>query len=84
MLDLIGLILPPFIDLINKHVANSKLKFAISLVVCLVAAVVVDFNKINFSDPTAFFASAGVIFAEAQAVYKLVYDQSALQYRVRQ
>ncbi len=87
ILSLVGLILPPFIDFINKNIANSKVKFVISLLVSLVVAVAVKFyeGKLTLDalgNVPALLTTAGVIFAEAQVVYKLLYHNSALERKI--
>ena len=85
MFELVGFILPPFIDFLNKYVENSKLRFVVSMLVSVVAAGVISLyeGKLNLNSVPELLTSAGVVFAEAQIVYKLLYDQSSLQRAIR-
>lgn len=85
MLELLGLVLPPAIDFLNKHVADSKLRFVVSVAVCLLVAGAIKLyeGKLNLNSVPEFLASAGIVFTEAQAVYKLFYEKSRLQTAIR-
>jgi hypothetical protein len=79
--SLIGFILPPFIDLVNKYIANSNIRFVISLVLCLIVGGVAKAmsGQLDFSNVPAILTSAGVIFAEAQITYKLYWKDASLR-----
>lgn len=79
MTDLIGLVMPFFIDYINRNIANSSVRFVISLVSCLIVAALLNLQKLTGGDVSGVLASAGIIFTEAQAVYKLYWDKSQLR-----
>lgn len=78
-IDLIGLILPPFIDLINTRITNAKVRYAVSLLVAVLVAGVIKFfgGELSWNNAGSMFASAGIIFAYAQTVYKLYWEKSA-------
>lgn len=76
MLNLIGFVLPPFIDLLNRKVPNSNLRYLISLAICLVLGALLNWQKLSVGSADGFFMSAGLIFAEAQSVYKLYWGNS--------
>lgn len=82
MTELVGLVLPFFIDFINKNIENSKVRYVISLVVCLGVAGVIRFPELTNGDVGQVLQSAGIIFAEAQTVYKLYWEKSALRAKV--
>jgi len=79
MLELIGLVLPFLIDIINKHITNSKVKFLISLFVSLALAAWIKFDALVGGDVLSVLQSAGIVFAEAQTVYKLYWEKSAVR-----
>lgn len=76
MENLIGFILPPIIDLINKRVPKSNLRYIISLLVCLIIAAVLNVKELQFGNSESFLVSFGLIFGEAQTVYKLYWSES--------
>lgn len=79
MWNLIGFVLPPFIDLLNRKVSNSNLRYIISLALCLVISAVLHLNELQLGNAESFFASAGLIFGEAQTVYKLYWEKSEVR-----
>lgn len=76
MTELIGFILPPFIDLINTRIADSRLRYVISMALCLAIGAVIRINELQAGDIGTVLKSAGIIFAEAQTVYKLYWEKS--------
>lgn len=76
MENLVGLVLPLIIDLLNRFVPNSNLRYVISLVICLIVAALLNLSAIQLGDSNSFFASFGIIFAEAQSVYKIWWGKS--------
>lgn len=82
MQNLIGLILPPLVDVINSKVANSNIRFLISIAICLVVACLSNIDKIKAGDWNSLLANAGIIFTEAQVVYKLYWDKSKVRERM--
>ncbi len=77
----IGFVLPPVIDLINKKIANSNVRFGVSLLFCLVVGVVLQLiaGKLSFNDVPAVLQSAGLVFATAQTTYKLYWKDASLR-----
>jgi len=73
--NLIGFILPPFIDLINTRVANSIVRFWISMLFCVAVGVIINLEKIK--NPEEFLGSIALVFATAQITYKTYWEKSA-------
>lgn len=71
---LIGFILPPFIDLLNAKVTNSKLKFWIALGVCFLVSVLMNLDKLTNLEEL--LGSLGIIFAQSQIVYHTYWEKS--------
>jgi hypothetical protein len=71
MENLIGFILPPVIELINHKVENPTFRFALAIVVSIVVAVVINYQKLAISTPDQLLASAALLFSEAQIAYRL-------------
>lgn len=76
ILNLVGFILPPVIDLINARVADTKVRFLISLAICVVISVVINFNQLQYGTMSGFWASLALIGSEAQTVYNLFWKNS--------
>jgi hypothetical protein len=84
MQDLIGFILPIVIDYINKFPAfsDSRVRYVVSMVVCLLVGALFHLNELKAGSVTETLSSAGIIFAEAQTVYKLYWKESGARARL--
>ena len=80
LLLLVGAVLPPVADLINKHIKDSNMRFLIVVGLSFLIGAVIAFFQYGWD---GLLANAGLIFATSQAVYKLWYEDSGLQARVR-
>ena len=80
MQDFAGFILPPFIDLINRRIENSKVRFWVSMLVCVAVAVVLNLDKLNSFDEL--LGKASLIFAQAQIVYKTYWEKSGIREKI--
>ena len=77
MQDFAGFILPPFIDLVNRHIANSTVRFWVSILACVAIAVLLNLDKLNNLDEL--LGKASLIFAQAQIVYKTYWEKSGIR-----
>ena len=77
--NLVGFILPPVIDVINAKVKDERLKYVVSLLFCVVVALALKFQEVKVGDVGAFLATAGLIFAEAQTIYRLYWKKSEIR-----
>lgn len=82
MQDLVGFVIPFFIDFINKHVENSTVRFIISLVSSFVVAALLNLDKLQSGSWDELLGKTGLVFAEAQVVYKLYWEKSTLRENV--
>ena len=76
---LIGLILPPAIDYLNKHVVNDAERFIVAVITCLLFALIVDYQQISKGNMNDLPGIALVIFAEAQIIFNLYWKNSFLR-----
>ncbi len=82
-LDLVGFLLPPVIDLINRKIDNSDIRFWMSVLICALVGVLITWAAGNIGDINAVINSIFVVFGLAQISYKAVYESSRLQTKVR-
>ena len=76
MNDLVGLVLPPVIDLINHKVSNSSLKLLISVAISLVVGALLNLDKLNINSAPEVLKSGLVVFGSAQVTYQLYWKDS--------
>ena len=76
---ILGAVLPPVIDLVNKHISSSNMRFLISVLFALVVGGILAYFEFGAK---AVLANAGLIFVSAQTVYKLWYEQSGIHTRL--
>lgn len=75
--DLIGLILPPFIDVINSRVADKKVRYWIAMLLCFAVGVLVNLDKLQ--DPKLLLANASLVFTSAQITYHTYWEKSVVR-----
>lgn len=84
MIELLGLLLPPLIELINKKVTDSTWKFWISVVVCAIFGVLINFfthgNHLGSQDDVA--KSILAVFAASQISFKTVWENSQMREKI--
>ena len=76
MNDLIGLVLPPVIDLINHKVSNSSVKLLITVTISLVIGALLNLDKLNVKDAGDVLQAGLVVFGSAQVTYQLYWKKS--------
>lgn len=76
---LAGAVMPPVIDLINNKVANSTVRYFISMAICLILGGLLNLGKLN---PGDILASGAIIFAAAQTMYKTYWSSSNARAKV--
>lgn len=84
---LIGFILPPFVQVINKDIPeDGKSKFVVTGLVCMAVALILNWKAIFFeTDWTsieATLATFSFILAQSEVAYRLYFKNSALQQRI--
>ena len=73
---LIGAVLPPVIDLINKRIEDKKVRYIVSMGVCLLFGWSINMKDLNWAN---FLASGTLIFASAQTVYQTYWKRSKIR-----
>ena len=85
MYELIGLLLPPLIDLFNKNIANSLYRFWVSVLICVIIGAGMNYIETGFAYETTLDLANGLsetimaLFFLAQVSYKTIYEDSDLQ-----
>jgi len=78
-----GLVLPIVIDMVNKHVANAKLRVWIAFFMCVAVASILNYQEVlaisNMTDAAMMIGKISFIFAQAHLVYKNFYEKSDLR-----
>lgn len=86
MINLVGFLLPPLIDLINRRVKDSDARFWISVLVCSLTGIGLEYVATGFVfsggvDP--YIESILAMFGLAQLSYKGLYENSKMQSAIR-
>jgi len=79
MIELVGLLLPPLIDFINKKISVKKWRFVVSFLVCTGVGVGMNAGNLNSDSVGDVLGSISVVFASAQVAYKLYWEKSDLR-----
>lgn len=95
--NLIGFILPPIVDVLNKDIPPDKTlnlkvlrwefkfneRFIATLAICLATATMVKFNSLQTGSYDEILKSFGIIFTESQMVFKLYFSNSNLRTQIQ-
>jgi len=76
--NLVGFILPPIIDLINRKIVDPSLRFLVSVGVCAVIGAGLNYMQhgYQFGPIEDVAGDIMVIFGQAQLAYKLAWEKS--------
>lgn len=74
--NLIGLFLPPVIDFVNTRIMDARLRFVVSMLICLAVAVVVNVGDLVPFNPQELLGDIALVFAAAQTTYQLYWKRS--------
>lgn len=80
LLIVVGAISPSIIDFINRYVKSSKARFLIALVFSVVVGSVWSILKSGWQ---TVWEDVSVVFITSQTVYKIFYENSNLQDKIR-
>lgn len=81
--NLVGFVMPPVIDIVNRRIVNAKVRFLVSMCICVLLAVVMHAKELTSGNYAYLASTVGVIFTEAQVIYNLYWKESALRARVK-
>jgi hypothetical protein len=80
--SLVGIVLPPLVQILNKDVTNEIERFWITIIVCLVVGVLLHWNQLVIGDTKAVEISLAIIFAESQITYRLYFKNSIISQKI--
>ena len=89
-MELVGFLLPPLIDVINRKVGDSDIRFWVSVFVCAIVGLGINYvdTLFIFESVKAGFdsisASVLIVFGAAQLTYRGIYEGGRLQLAVRE
>ena len=69
VLSLIGFMFPPAIDMLNRYVKSSDLRFWVSILFCIVVGAIATLFNGNFN-PDGIALQAMIFIAQSQISYK--------------
>lgn len=82
--ELVGFILPPIVDILNRDVPDEKERFIVSVLVCMFAAILVKWNSLLTGSPAEVAMSASLIFVQSQVIFKLYFKDSFLRAKLKE
>lgn len=76
----VGVIMPPIVSIILKDIPKDKdgTRVLFTVAVCSLVAAALNLSKLQAGDVNSFFTSLGLIFTEANIVYKTYFNNSTL------
>ena len=82
MQDLVGLALPFIADFVNKKIPYSNIRFLLSILLSIGAALLLNVDKLRGGDWNELLGKVGLIFTESQIVYRLYWKNSHARFKV--
>lgn len=76
---LVGFVLPPIVEVLNRDVKKEKERYVVSLIVCFLVAILLHWKEIAYGTPEQVLAFTGLIFMESNTIYKLYFAKSWLK-----
>lgn len=76
---LIGLVMPMLIDIVNRNIWDSRWRYVISIVFCLLVGTITNLKELRLD---SVLASGAIVFASAQTVYKMYWANSTARVKV--
>lgn len=78
MIELIGLILPPIIDLFNRKIENADIRFLFSFGFCAVIGLALNYfgNGNHFTDGNGVIQAILAVFGSSQVTFNGGWDKS--------
>lgn len=73
---LVGFIMPPFVEFLNKDVRKEHERYIVAMLSCFIVAIFIHWNDIANGRPEHFVFYAGLIFTESNTIFKLYFADS--------
>jgi len=73
---ILGAVMPPIIDLLTKKVADSKVRFGISMAVCVVIGLAINYKTFTLEN---ILGSLALVFTSAQTIYHTYWKDAGLR-----
>jgi len=81
---LAGVLLPPLVTILNRDVPDSRARFLVATMTCLITGAILDWKQIAYGTPEKAVESIGIIFLESQAVYRLYFKGSYVEQQIQE
>jgi hypothetical protein len=80
-MELIGFLLPPFIDLVNRRIKDNDARFWISAAVCAAIGLAANYlgHSYHFGDQQSLMQSIASVFGLAQLSFQAYWGGSSLR-----
>jgi hypothetical protein len=82
--DLVGFVVPVFVEFINKNIKNDNARFIMTILVCLIVSALLKLQSLSMGSVDNFFQSAILIFSESQIIFKLYFKDSYVRMRIQE
>lgn len=80
---LLGQLVPYAIDVINRYIPNSRLRFLVSVLYCLGVGVIISYEQLNFVTIESTLDTGVIVFTSAKFAYEMYYKQSQVHHKLR-
>jgi xanthine/uracil permease len=73
---ILGALLPPLIDVLNKKIQKDEVRYLVSVAICIIVGVITNLQTFTIQD---ILKSVTLIFVSAQSVYNLYWKESEVR-----
>lgn len=80
--ELVGFILPPVVEVLNRDIDDQRERFIVSCLVCFFIAAILDWKYLAAGTPEALIGTFTILFAESQVVFKTYFANSTIRYKI--
>lgn len=83
VIAILGQIMPPLIDLVNKNIQSSKVRWLITIAICAGIGTAFNWQNLHFDNLDNILLSITTLWASAEAAYNLWYKGTSYQAQIR-
>lgn len=77
--QVVGFAMPLLVQVLNRDIQKETERYVVSVVACLLVAILLDWHKLVYGSPEQVFISACIIFVESNATYTLYFARSGMR-----
>ena len=82
--ELVGFLLPPLVDILNRDVPNDEERHIVAVMTCIAVAFLLKGNLLLYNSPEQFAYFLALVFVECNNTYNLYFKRSFLRTKLQE